>query len=70
MFNSQTVRFEEYTCLLEPHEKVVVIAFKLNVTKASNAKHVAAYTDTHLVLFINLHGRHLGKFLKSGFASG
>jgi len=41
----QTIGFKEDSCLLEPGEKVIVLALKLDVSKGAVAENVASDAD-------------------------
>jgi len=64
----QTIRLKKDSCLLEPGEKVIVLALELDVSEGAVAENVAANANIQLVLVEGASGRYVKKLLKVGLA--
>ena len=69
VLNAQTIRFKEYSFLLQPIEEMAFGALKLDVAEAAVAKNMAVDAYLRFILSFNMGRRHFEILFELRFSS-
>jgi len=67
-FDAQTVRFKEYSFLLQPLEKMAISTSELDVAEALTAENMAANTYLCFILLVEVSRQHFKILLELRFS--